>query len=739
MLLWQRALVFVLALSLIGCSVQPTATPLPTLEHPQPTYTFVQTATPDIMMSIPRVKGEGFAQMVEEEVQVVPQVPEYSFDPHETLNAELARRFSPAQLAFLKENGFVIVPEGPAQIYDIYKRAKEVGIPPFVTTDAFLHAYHILYDYTLRDVEYEFLVHDLELLLTGLLEATKKQVEVLSAWPSLQEAARKNLAFLAVARCLLVPESSVPDEVADLVEKELALISAHKGFARSPIFQYIEDYSQYVPRGHYTRNETFERYFRSMMWLGRMSFRLRPGKNQKAIEMGRRETRQALLLVMLLANEEIDGQSALELWERIYEPTVFFVGKTDDLNVYDYLQVVENLYGSKFKLSLLADDSQIDNFIEKALQLRPPKIVSGYVTDQEDASQVTKGFRFMGQRFVPDSYIFQQLVYGQVGRYRGKDKPFTMELSDGGAIRAFPRGLDVAAVLGSDRALEILREEGDTDYENYDEQMAKLRKEFASLPASQWHENLYWGWLHVLRPLLEEKEDGYPAFMRRTAWLDKGLLTFLGSWAELRHDTILYVKQSYTLRATGLLPHPKRLGGYVEPDLKVWQRLLSLVRQTKEGLASRGILGEEFSRKFELMEKLVSQVIEISRKELENKPLNETDVSFLENIGAALEEVTTFSEELEGKLTSKADERMAIVADVHTDTNSGRVLEEGVGDPFTIYVIVPQQGETLISVGGVFSYYEFKQPMDQRLTDEEWQAMDPKPPLAPWLASLVQE
>ena len=32
------------------------------------------------------------------------------------------------------------------------------------------------------------------------------------------------------------------------------------------------DYSQYILRGHYTRNETLERYFRAMMWYGQVPF-----------------------------------------------------------------------------------------------------------------------------------------------------------------------------------------------------------------------------------------------------------------------------------------------------------------------------------------------------------------------------------------------------------------------------------------------------------------------------------
>jgi hypothetical protein len=103
-----------------------------------------------------------------------------------------------------------------------------------------------------------------------------------------------------------------------------------------------------------------------------------------------------------------------------------------------------------------------------------------------------------------------------------------------------------------------------------------------------------------------------------------------------------------------------------------------------------------------------------------------------------LEGITTFSAKVEEEITSEADERMAVVADVHTDVNTGQVLEEGVGDAFLIYVIAPVEGQLVATQGGVFSYYEFTQPMDDRLTDEAWQALEPKRDLPIWTGSFVR-
>ncbi len=720
---------------LAACAKSPTPTAAPTAES-QVLPTTAPTATPaatptkgasdmkTLSYTISQPSRLTFAAYQPEPVDASPGAPAYSFDLTAVANPDLLNRLTPIHQALLEENGFVVVPSGMAQIYEVYKSAKDSGAPIFVTTDALLHTHHILYDYALRMAEIQHFVADLSGLNAAMLASAQEQYA--NAPQAIKDAARRNVAFFAVASVLLEPETPVPPEVADLVAAELDLIDAHAGFAKSPIFEFLEDYSQYVPRGHYTRNETFERYFCSMMWYGRIGFRLRPGNTQQAIDMGRRETRQAILISVALSADKVNDEPALTVWERIYEPTVFFVGTADDLTIYDYLEVIRQVYGETLSLTDLVDDARIDDFIAAASELRPPKIVGTYVTDQEDAEVVTKGFRFMGQRFIPDSYMFQQLVYDKVGT---ADDP-----------RLFPKGLDVCAVLDSQRAYNILLDVyNEGRYVNYEQQMEKLRGEFAALPADQWTENLYWNWLYSLRPLLQVKGEGYPAFMQSPAWQDKDLHTFLGSWTELRHDTILYAKQSYTFRATGIMPEQELAPGYVEPQPEVFARLAALTRQMRVGLDSRGLLNDEYRDKLERMESLLVSLKTMAEKELRGEALTDEEYDIVRNIGSFLENLVTFSPQVQEQIESETDERMAIVADVHTDVNTNQVLEEGVGDAFIIYAIVPIEGQTVVAQGGVFSYYEFTHPMSDRLTDEAWQALSPKPDRPVWTESFITD
>jgi len=611
----------------------------------------------------------------------------------------------------LETYGFVFVDEGYEDIYDIY----EDDLPKFITTDICLHAYHVLYDISLRVLEGTHFTEDYEIMLQTLRKDQSTLYGTVSE-TSVQDALLKNIAYLTVILYLLDNTTTVPSNVNTTVVNELANIEAGER-ASSFIFGYEEDYTQYKVRGHYTRNDLLGRYFKAMMYAGRMGFLLQSPTGDP--EMGIDHTRMALLLISSF-NSTIGTESEMvwDYWDRIYEPTVFYVGSSDDLTALEYFQIWKNF--SSPQGGQLADDSLILKIIDEAKTYRKPKINSMFVFDTEDHENIPQGFRLMGQRFIPDSYIFQQLVHNKVGG------------------RLFPNGLDVFSVFGSSRAAFHLQEENQT-YPDYNSQIQKLCKEFGNLTNYDWTQNLYWLWLYSLFPLLESPTEGYPGFMLNTAWLDKTLMTALSSWAELRHDTILYAKQSYTFRTS--VP-PPTLQGYVEPYPELYARLSSIVSLMKNGLESRGLTIENFSPKLDQMADIFDRLVELSIRELENQKLNESDLDFISNAGKTIAEVASFNDPSAEPLVNEADDRTAIIADVHTDPNTGQVLEVGTGNPFVIYVIVQDHtGKLFLTRGGTFSYYEFKNQMRERLTDEEWHEMlDTNPPDLPiWISESLPD
>jgi len=671
-------------------------------------------------------------------------------------------KVSPEQEALLRSNGFVVIPWGGDDMVEPYKTLKQKEIPIFVTTDTLLHLYHIQFNEILTRIEEEEFFGQLVDMSLAMLERAEADYAAFTD-PELKEAARRNVAYFAVALKLLDTPSGkvdfhIPSYVKKEVKQETQNVEAHQGFKPSAIFNspdsqnvYQEDYSQYVPRGHYTRSDTLKSFFKGMMWYGRMAFLLKGGVDGLiAEEDADIATIQASLISAELPSVTAGQSTAKDIWDRIYSVTAFFVGTADDLTPYEYLTALEEVFGLEFAPDELADEGKLLELKAVLAQMRNPEIYGGSgicevfppVTKEKlyECLAKTKGMRFMGQRFIPDSYMFQNLVSPAVGLYVGDGEPFTMKMTQLGPARCFPRGLDVMAVLDSNRAYEILRREGDTEYQgedtSYDQQLAALRSEFDVLSAQDWQRNLYWAWLYALKPLLEEYGEGYPTFMQTEAWQDKELNTALASWTQLRHDTILYAKQSYTPRLSMAPPPPKPVVGYIEPVPEFYARMLGLTRMTRQGLSQLGALSQEEDGRLASLEAVLDRSLRIAVSELEGAELTEDDYNFIRDFGNSLESVIC-GVEAEGKETT-------IVADVHTDTNPPQeVLEEGVGyvDLILVAYKVPD-GRIIIGAGPTLSYYEFKQPMGDRLTNEQWKQMlesGQTPSRPDWTGSFYQQ
>ncbi|MGB4313896.1 MAG: DUF3160 domain-containing protein [bacterium] len=632
---------------------------------------------------------------------------------------------SPEAEKLLVENGFVVVPDTEREFFMLYEMNRYEPVPSFITTDSLLHNYHLFFSHLLRVVEKEELAPTLKELTQDMLSEAEKQYEALKGteW---ENAAARNMAFFAVAGRLLEPDFPVPEPVREIVAEELKLIESRAGIQESPVMNMgqnrqapetlQEDYTQYLPRGHYNSSELLQSYFKAMMWYGRLTFRVKSED----------ETRSALLMTLALNQ----GDNARK-WDAIYQPTTFFVGKSDDLSYLEYRELLAEIYGQGAGLEeIVADQEKWETFKAKAAGLRPPVVNSIPLFEEDiqpDRTGDTMGFRFMGQRFTLDAAIFQRLVYREVGE------------NSRGERRMLPRALDIPAALGSEEAYSILAEEGETDYRGYRENMGKIREFIAGLGQDTWTQNLYWSWLYTLNPLLTEKGEGYPSFMTNRAWTRKELNTYLGSWTELKHDTILYAKQVYAEMGGGAEDVDDR--GYVEPNPHLYARLAALVAMTRDGLAARGLLADRDRESLDRLEELALALKTISEKELSNVPLTDEEYDLIRSYGGQLEHFW-----LEAMRDEGIDHRSAIyenpaalVADVATDPN-GRVLQEATGHIFSIYAVVPVEGSLRIARGGVYSHYEFTWPLEQRLTDQEWQEIldsGQAPPLAPWTQDFI--
>jgi hypothetical protein len=591
-------------------------------------------------------------------------------------------------VAALEKNGFVISNDkyGPLELFQgAYQGSEYGGWPVFVTSDVAYHEWHLVFDKVLRDIEQKVLLPKLETLVSGSLQAAHEQTGELKG-SSLEDSASRVEQLFQVAAA----ELGQPVVLGKQAEQEKALIDAHTAANEtSPILGSKIDYSLFTPRGHYTRNAQLTRYFKGISVLGQLAFCLPGTFNCPGAETAR---------IGILASRVLDrNPDLIALWRQIYEPTAFLVGVADDYTPLDVEAAAKTAAaGGLDNAKAFESDAAVNAVIKALVKARAVQI------NPERAS-----IRLMGTRFVLDSYLLDQLIAPNVG---GGDK-----------LRLTPSALDVAASFGSGYAQELLKREGVYAYANYPKQLAKVQKVVSSRPSKDWGSTVYDSWLYALEPVFEKHGTAFPDFMRTPAWASKALQSGFGSYAELKHDTILYAKQSF---AEGDVPtlYPEPPRNWVEPEPVAFARLVSAVTLMRNGLAERDLLTNQARGLLTTELDLFGFFERIAKDELAGRPISAKDNKRLRYIGGEFEAIWWRTGDLSPHGQPGMDSGEEIVADISSSAKG--VLEIGTGKIDQIYVLVPDdQGNFQLAVGGVYSYYEFLNPPGQRLTDKEWRGL----------------
>lgn len=624
------------------------------------------------------------------------------FDLNQIVNLDQYATLPSKARALLERNGFVLQEGKWEQPFFIYEANAYWNIPHFVTLDSILHLYHLCFQFALRRLEERVLAPRLAQFTRRLL-AQCIQTYRQAPTPELKDAALRNIAYVGVAARLQNLNDPLPEPALPLVRRELELVRKHEDLTVGAILPYAIDYTQFKVRGHYTRTATLQRYFRAMMWYGLFPFAPKRLVPPQRTEPTPTPIRQALLLTDALYRANLVNE-----WQQLMTPIDFFVGGVDDLTPPEVRQAAERVYGKNPTLRQYAEPKRFEAFMTAFQKLRMPairpKIVSvvGLLPPMPDPD--SPQMRLMGQRYIPDSEVLQ-------------------ELSDP-LLRPMPSGLDVMAVLGSQRAAQHL-DADPPDWQGYKPIRRKLTERFAALGKREWTRNLYWGWLWVLQSIAEPpQERALPEVFRTTAWRDKSLQTALASWAQLRHNTILYGKQSLVAAEGGDDEEPeiKPRYHYVEPNLEAWQRLLTLIQQTLK----LPLLDRVIREKLGELEALTDFLVACAQKHVAGRPLTKSELEQLHYIGGEMDRlaITVITGDTTARwidIAHPADRRMPCIADVHRAHNE--VLEVAVGFAHEIFVLVPAGSKFALARGASFSYYEFTHPAEDRLTDEQWQQM----------------
>ncbi len=670
---------------------------------------------------------------------------------------------SKEQRAFLEANKFVLVPLAGTKLAntenydDMLEAFDRAGGDPdiagrspenarLVTPDLALHAFHKFFSMTLEELEKAELRSQLKDFLSGLAGAASRArkeapAAARSGYERIQTQAAVALTLLetrgepvpgtfenpeaeqafkdanatadnlANAKHLLSPlVSELPPEMQQKAEEELALIYGASGMAPSPLFGAYDptaqaDYTQYTPRSYYAKSPDLRAYFRAMMFLGRNGYVVKG-------DLGLSDT---LLLANLFTRKDASGKTLVEGWQRIMAVTALYAGDSDDLTYTEWIRFMQEAMGVKdVPFESASDPAFLARLRANLGKLPAPRIQSGLTMDRAKSEQAldqrlseSTAFRIFGQRFTYDAWMLGRLTNGEM-KY-----PAT--------------ALYIPAIMGDPRArahaAELVAQDpkfGAAGATKLQQDVEALSQELAKEPKEVWERSMAASWLDLLGTLTRTYGPGFPRYMQAAPFGDKQLQTFLGSYTELKHDTLLYAKQNYAEMGGGAdeRPIPPVVKGFVEPNILFWAKLSGLLQHTqtfldRQGLFKEGAVKErlaEFTRHVTFFHNLAV-------KELKGEPISEDDYEKLRTL-----RLSFMAEPLAGFVEITEDTgKSALVADIHTDGKAGKVLYEGTGRPYLMLALVGNEASPRLTVGLVLSHTEFSASFGgPRLTDEIW-------------------
>lgn len=659
------------------------------------------------------------------------------YDPLTAAGLELVQsstfEMTDAELARFAENGFVILPRVrypsmPFGYVDVYA----ADLPVFVSADMVLEAVHRSFDAILWRVEVALIVPKLERLLASMRTRLAESAASLPA-----DAAQDADLFLGVAESLLTGAAVTPVTglAASAIEEQYEAALAAAGQATVTLFGVprIVDYSQFEPRGHYEDIEALQRYFRAMMWLGRTDFRLIETLGDGRQVFRRRQVEAALALRTLMSSE------ALADWRAIDRAIGAFVGEHDSMVVPELDQLLADL-GRTLEAGI---DGVPDADIAQAIvdeSYGAQRIASQIIVKAPGAPSplpLDAAFALFGQRYTVDSHVFSNVVYDRV------------------ANRVLPDPLDAAfAALGNDQAVHLLEPQL-TEY-GYAGALSSMRTLIDAHPPEYWQGSLYTRWLAALRTLSPNAPgsalagEGLPSVARREAWGRRILATQLASWAELRHDTLLYAKQSYTASSACEFPD-----AYVEPYPELFWALARYAELGRSLVSELGwadenpTLAASIAAYFDNTASIVTTLGEMAEAQRTGMPHSAEHLTFINQAirveagGSGPPLQSGWYKDLYFDLEGALDLDPTI-ADVHTDPGGqipprgASVLHVGTGLPRPMVVSVDTCVGPRAYVGVVSAYHEHLAQGLVRLTDSEWleqHVLDA--PEVPWLEPVL--
>lgn len=483
-----------------------------------------------------------------------------------------------------------------------------------------------------------------------------------------------------------------------------------------------QDYTQFRPRSHYTNSSFLKTYFMASKWLMREKFYI-----------GDKNLASAALFLAENVNDQPIYQDMLDLQDAIRN----LVGSDDDIGVEELVEFYnKELNGDIHALTDEKLDQLLNTTTKQRITWASYSTATEFETDENASKDMLNGFVFFGEKFTIDSYIFDLLTAWTAEKeYVQKPNmqtalivPDILENNDlaNSLVNLWLDGKSTTSVFENKECWQ----DGNGvvtcfHISSYPEikNAAQEKVEQAFIEDAALKSTVYHRWLEALWQLFTPVKN-IPYFKEGKLYALKNLATYLGSYTELKHDTLLYAKQAYAEMGWGgdwgceIIVYPPELPvpkGYVEGDVNFIDKLIELNKFVTQRFDNKDM--------FEEFWKYLEHIRAIALQQMNNEVISDEDFEYLRFSWDKIAEVTVprkvFWE------ASAKEERAALIADIFT-SEWGNPLYEAVGRPLLMAVMIDDANGKRVVLWPIFSHYEFYKSDnvlegDQRYSDEDWQ------------------
>lgn len=577
----------------------------------------------------------------------------------------------------LDKNGFAII-NAPSNLtggdfFSAYRYLLDQEIPVLVSEDFLLYYYQNTLKQVFKEIEknsfYETIWDINKKLYDISLARYKKDLSDLGMVNDpVLEGERLQLAFFAVSLKLLEPMPTqinlnvnfsddskftlqdsenfsfeMPDYLVDDVNREVALIRKAEQDTKSPVMLYQRDYKNFAVPQSYLNNAKLNNFYLTLKWMNTVfPMYYRDGNCENCL-LDRDDWIINMSAASSIAKDFYEDQDLKNQWAIIYKFLSFFSGLRSDLTYLNYYSVYSDLFGENYNVRDIFSrenknrNDDIARIQKKILQYQFSDLEGG-LSRRDDSERPFLGMRILQEAYWPNNYLLNKLI--------GKDMLNDNSEKTRENVTSCQDRYDVQYYRCNGFSYDILNIlypvktdssyfYQNTKYSGYDEKISKLRKEINEFDVYTWNNNIYWVTLDIAKSILENNRNDRPVYTRSSDWLqERDYNTFMGAWANLHLSDDFFVSY-YESTDTNLGAYKQcNKYNYIEPNIDLVEDLIArnnmLVKMLK--ILETGDKTSTASAALKELNKKLAQVLDISKKELNNENLDDDDCRFISDL-----------------------------------------------------------------------------------------------------------